>query len=57
MIAILTEALMATHVYPNYVTLHASLFVSPELGIYYASASLVNEGKPQTPMTKCLRGV
>ena len=37
---------MATHVYPNYVTLYTSLFMWPKLGINYASASLINEGEP-----------
>ena len=49
-VAILTKAIMATHLYPNYVTLYTSLIMWPELGIqlglHSASASPVNEGNP-----------
>ena len=46
MIAPLTEAIMAIHVYPNYVTLYASLLMWPKLVMNYTSPSLVNEGEP-----------
>ena len=47
----MSTALTATRVYSNHVTLYASVFMWPEIGINYTSASLVNEGKPLRAMT------
>mgnify|MGYP001800884737 CR=1 FL=1 len=49
-VAILTEAIVATHLYPNYVTLYLSRFMWAELGIqlglHSARTSPVNEVDP-----------
>ena len=47
----LTDAITATHVYPNYVTLYTSLFMWPKLVTNSASTSPVDEGEPLTEMT------